>query len=317
MLLQFTKKPTRPSTVSRNTQLSPGTTLLQSFIATSPTTACICSATSFLFDQTAVLHSGRRVASRGFFSARITPADIAFLFHLLLTARLGLIAQIHKGALVHDFFRTLDSDSSVFSPWSNRHSRRCRIVAARFRIGSFAGALQSSRWLYALARRDLGSTGRHRFRGTSFLCIVFFADHRCHRMGDVLRFGADKLWPHTIVCAPVLLGRVISEQLHRHSAGARRSSGAYNTANLRLHHGAQRVGAREELLDHFDFLGSLDCYSAARAAPLPFNYSYGSNRRDYSFSSVPVDRDPFLCTAYVFRPALACVGMFRLPVQTT
>jgi hypothetical protein len=119
------------------------------------------------------------------------------------------------------------------------------------------------------------------------------------------------------VCASLPLGRVISQQLYRHSASARRCSGAYNTANLRLHHGAQRVGTREELFDHFNVLHSLDCCSAARAAPLPFNYSYGANRHDNSFPSVPVDRDPLLCAAYVFRSAFACVGMFRLSVQTT
>jgi hypothetical protein len=130
------------------------------------------------------------------------------------------------------------------------------------------------------------------------LCCVlfFFADHRCHRMGHVLRFSADKLWPHRSVCTPVSLGRVISEQFHRHSASARRSSGAYNTAHLRLHHGAQRVGAREELFDHFNVLLSLDCQSAAAPACLPFNYSDGSNRRDSPFPSVSVARDPLLCT---------------------
>src|ERR1700722_4159972 len=135
-------------------------------------------------------------------------------------------------------------------------------------------------------------------------------------MGHVLRFSADELWPHTSVRAPVPVGRVISEQLYRPSGSARRCSGAYNTANLRLHHGAQRVGSSEELFDHFNVLHRLDWYSAARPAPLPFSYRYGFNRRDNSFPSVSIDRDPLLCAAYVLRPALACVGMFRLPLQT-
>jgi len=60
------------------------------------------------------------------------------------------------------------------------------------------------------------------------------------------------------------LGRVISEQLCGPSGSARRCSGAHNTANLRLHHGAQGVGAREELFNHFNVLLGLDCYSAGQ-----------------------------------------------------